>query len=130
MSSGSGNRRARSILEKFIRQPKQPHDHDSSDEDSPKTVLNSLEVSKQPLESVSVSDSVISPKNSTLADFTPDAIVNVECLPWSGLESFFIFKGIKGNNIIAKCVLCGPSGKEISTAKNTPSNLKRHIMLK
>jgi len=76
MSSRSGNRRARSILEKFIRQPKQTHDHDSSDEDSPKTVLNSLEVSKQPLESVSVSDSVISSKNSTLADFTPDAIVN------------------------------------------------------
>ncbi|XP_050537091.1 uncharacterized protein LOC126903125 isoform X1 [Daktulosphaira vitifoliae] len=51
----------------------------------------------------------------------------VECLPWNGLESFFIFSGMKGNNIIAKCVLCGLSGKEISTAKNTPSNLKHHI---
>jgi len=68
--SGSGNSRARSILEKFIRQPIQPHGNDSSDKGCP-SVLDSLDVSEQSLESVSVSDSVISSKNST-TDFTPD----------------------------------------------------------
>ena len=74
MSSGSGNSRATSILEKCIRQPIQPHDHDSSDKGCPSD-LDSLDMSKQSLESVSVSDSVISSKNST-TDFTPDPLVN------------------------------------------------------
>lgn len=78
MSSGSRNSRARSILEKFIRQPIQPHDHDSSNKSCP-SVLDSLDVSEQSLESVSVSvsNSVISSKNCT-TNFTPDPIVNGE----------------------------------------------------
>lgn len=72
MSSRSGNSRARSILEKFIRQPIQPHDHDSSDKGC-LSVLDSSDVSEaeQSLESL-VSDSVINSEKNSTTDCTPD----------------------------------------------------------
>lgn len=82
MSSGSGNRRARSILEKFIREPERPeqpkshasHDHNSSANNSQMpVVLGSLnEDVSEPEQSL---ESVISSQNNT-SDFTPDPIVN------------------------------------------------------
>jgi len=42
-------------------------------------------------------------------------------------RQFFLLNGYKGNNVLTKCVMCGPTVKIISTAKNITANLRRYI---
>jgi len=42
-------------------------------------------------------------------------------------SEFFTQVSEKANNITVMCKLCAPKGKNISTSKNSKSNLKTHL---
>ncbi|XP_046698628.1 uncharacterized protein LOC124381234 [Silurus meridionalis] len=47
--------------------------------------------------------------------------------PWPYLESMFAFVGVKDNSYRMKCLPCLPKDCKITSLKNSPSNLKKHI---
>ena len=49
--------------------------------------------------------------------------------PWPYLKQMFCCVGIKDSSFKMKCLLCLPRNKEILPFQNSPSNLKKHIVI-
>lgn len=54
---------------------------------------------------------------------------NANNLPWLLYNNFFklLYESENGKNLFVKCKLCVGNSKALSTSKNSPSNLKKHI---
>ena len=49
--------------------------------------------------------------------------------PWPYLQEMFSFVGSNKDSWRMNCVLCRPQVKELRAYKNSPSNLKKHIVV-
>lgn len=52
---------------------------------------------------------------------------NLQVLPWPGVNKYFKVVNVLAKNFKVQCLLCIPTYCTFSTAKNSSSNLKRHI---